>query len=492
MRFAIIRVVQKSNSFSRRATSWESFNEHEFLRDGDVVERYGHTNTVVGGFLAGARERTIETAPMLSLEARSGLEISSETLEKIEQAVTATVAEALPSVDGILVELSGALATDNHRSADEAILAAIRSQDADIPICLVLSSQANLTERIGSLVNVILSPIDNPPTDASDLGRRAIARLESIVEDRLTTEVAVSRVPLILPLAAQRPELGPVGDVLERVRSLSVECGVTEASVFWGYPHTDVPHAGATIAITAAAGHPDQDHATEIREFLWERRGEFFVPGRNVEEAIHDGMAAHEGMTLITDLGDNPDDGAPGDGTTVLWALIDLGVRDAVLASIADERAVAACRQAGVGANVEIPVGGRYDSRHGYPIDVRGTVTNISSGRFQLSGPVRTGLVIDAGTTVVLDLEARHEGRVTLVLTERPVQITDTGFFEHIGINVTEHQIVSIKSTIDYRPAFDSVASQIYEVITPGITTPDPAFYEYQHIHRPIYPLDQI
>lgn len=455
----------------------------------DITERYSGTGSVLGGVIEAENVHGFRGVPLLSTSAPSSGPVTPETASKLGEALTEAYAAHADEIEGVVLELSGAMTTTDCRSGDEIILAALRHIAPDIPIIVAFSPQANMCDPIVRHCSMIITSRPGTEPTLQDVGKNAVAHLTSFSESKPVSPPQLHKLPLLIPIAAQRADEDPLASIYAEIDTHVDDATRDSIQLFAGYPYADTPDAGAAIIVNDVPGHQAPD-GEMIASNLWKRRAEFFVNGSNVEEAVHHAMDSKSGPVLIADLGDNPDDGAPGDGTTILWALIDLGVRNATVAAIADEQAVSACVNAGAGARVEIPVGGRKDTRHGYPIDIRARVTSIHSCEFALSGPVNHGIRVDAGTVVVLDVEARHDGHVELFLTEKPIQITDPAFFEHIGIDLSERAIVSIKSTSDYRAAFLPLASEIFEVITPGITTPDPAFFQFQNIRRPIFPLD--
>lgn len=488
MKFGIARVVHRSNSFARHATGSADFHQHEFLTGQQIVDRFRSTGTVAGGILDSLNKTGAEVVPLLYVSARAGGPVQSAALDEIIERLGDTISCHDGKLDGLILELSGAMTTTDARSGDAMIATAVRDALPNIPIVAVLSSQANLTDDLASSCSAIIAPAGIPDSTPADTGRRAGELLRALAQSRTPVSNHLERLPLLIPIAAQRTSEQPLHDIASTIDGFTSQKNILNIALCAGYPWADTEHTAASIVVSGAGDISGV--ATSLRSELWKRRTEFFVQGSNVEEAVHHAMASKEGPVLIADLGDNPDDGAPGDGTTVLWALLDLGVRDATVGVIADEQAVEACFRAGEDAIVEIPVGGRRDTRHGYPIDIRARVLSLDEGAFRLKGPINAGMDVDAGRIVVLNVEARHEGRVELILSERPIQVTDTALFEHVGIDVTNRAIVSIKSSNDYLPAFEPLASKIFEVITPGITTPDPEFYAYQNLRRPIYPLD--
>ena len=80
---------------------------------------------------------------------------------------------------------------------------------------------------------------------------------------------------------------------------------------------------------------------------------------------------------IISDACDNPTAGAAGDVPAMLARLLALEAKNTLVASFPDPLSVALCRQAGVGAELELVLGGKLDPVHGMPLPIRGCVESI-------------------------------------------------------------------------------------------------------------------
>jgi microcystin degradation protein MlrC len=232
--------------------------------------------------------------------------------------------------------------------------------------------------------------------------------------------------------------------------------------------------------------------AQELADVIWSRREEFRPEAFSVEAAVHAAMASTEGPVVLADLGDNPGGGSAGDGTALLWALLDLGAQNAAFATIADEETVAAAIAAGSGKTIEVDLGAKRDELHGYPITVEATVQSLSDGEFIYEGPMNTGAHDTLGRTAVLRCHGRYDNEVDVVVCERRVQALDTAIFRSQGIDPTAKRILAVKSTVHFRGSFTPIAAQIIEVDTPGLTSVDISRFPYRQMPRPIWPLDDI
>jgi microcystin degradation protein MlrC len=493
LKFGLGRISQFSNTFARGRTSIEDFRATEWCKGEVIVRRYTRTESVVGGILSACSDHGIETEPVIATSAPASGPLTERAFGRLRELTHDLFKHFAGSLDGVILEMSGAMLVENHDDAEATLIRTIRESIGDVPIAVVLHPWANVSDTLLKETDVLLGISPPPDLDSSAAGRFACDLLVQATSHDQKLFTRISRLPMVVPAAAWRSDVQPLSELMRDPVFDHVDRNATRISLFSGVQVADVPHAGATIVATGIGNpeHVDQS-INQIANHLTDLRRTIRIPARNAEEAIHDAMASREYPSVLVDLGDDPSLGGPGDGTTLLWTLIDLGVRDAVLASIRDPEVVAACVRAGVNARVEIPLGGRLDTRHGYPIDVRARVKTVSDGQYIRTGPVASGCSASSGATVVLTVEARHGGSVDVIVTEHPHEASDLGFFDNLGINPLERQIVALKSTTSYLSAFQPIASAIHQVLTPGITTPDPAFYDYRRIPRPLFPIDQI
>jgi microcystin degradation protein MlrC len=233
-----------------------------------------------------------------------------------------------------------------------------------------------------------------------------------------------------------------------------------------------------------------QQYAQELADVAWAQRDAAAYLGVPVAEAVHRAVTGEEGLVVLADVADNVGGGSPGDGTVILRALLDAGARDAVV-TLADPEAVAACIAAGEGRAVEIEVGGKHDDLHGEPVAVRGVVERLTDGRFTIEGRDHFaqlyGNNVEMGRCAVLRVEG-----VRILLTERKTPPGDRAQLRSQGIPPERQRIIVVKSAVAFRGSYESIAADIVEVDTPGICAANVKRFNYQHLRRPIFPLDDI
>jgi microcystin degradation protein MlrC len=312
--------------------------------------------------------------------------------------------------------------------------------------------------------------------------------MAATLRGEFTPEVVVERAPLLPPLPALRTETEPMASLLAAAADAEGD-GIPDVSVFGGFAHADVDHAGVSVVGVADRSAVDEVRETcrAIADEAVDRRGEFDRDYTSVADAAAEAAAWERDDTLLlADISDNPGGGSAQDGTALLDALLDAGVEDAALATIYDPDAVETATEAGVGASVSLSLGGR-SGENGDPLDVTGRVRLLSDGTYRNYGPMSTGLEVSFGRTAVLEIDG-----IDVLIGSHRQQPYDPEAFRSQGITPEREGVLVLKSTVHYRAAFEPLVGAVREVATPGLCSPDLSTFDYEHVSRPIYPLDDV
>ena len=84
-----------------------------------------------------------------------------------------------------------------------------------------------------------------------------------------------------------------------------------------------------------------------------------------------------------------------------------------------------------------------------------------------------------------------HQGGIHLLVMERAVSQCDPQMYRSVGEEPTDARIVQIKSPMAFRAAYDGLFEEVFIIEAPGAASPKLADLPWQHIRRPIYPLDR-
>jgi len=249
----------------------------------------------------------------------------------------------------------------------------------------------------------------------------------------------------LIPITSQCTMVEPMAGVM--AKRLELEEGVAELAYCFGFPYADFPGCGQAIAAYGETKEAAAAAADALAKHI-----------AGMESAFVGG---------VQDTQDNPGGGGHGDTTGLLAELIRQDAQGAVLAPMNDAEAALACHAAGVGATVNLALGGRSN---GAPLQVTGVVERLGDGKFTLTGPMGKGNPADLGPSALLRI-----GGVRVVIVSRKMQAHDQSMFQHIGVEPSEQKIVAVKSSVHFRAHFQPIAETVIVAAAPGPVVADPA-----------------
>jgi microcystin degradation protein MlrC len=491
MRIACGGVQHETNTFASVPTTLADFERDsrcgpDFL-GGPTLERlYRGTGTIQGGYFDGADDVGAELLPLLSAHAQPAGIVEQAAFDHILTAFLDRLRAVLP-VDGVALDLHGAMVTERHPDAEGAFIAAVRELVGPaVPIVVTLDLHANITQRMADMSDVIIGFDTYPHVDMRERGREAVQLLARIIRGEVKPTQAFRQLPLITLPPKQCTLREPMHSLMERVFQMEAQPRVLTATVAMGFPFADIFDAGVSVLVTT-----DNDlalanrKADELAGWLWELRDALQPELMPVNEVILFARRNPEGLVIYADGSDNPGGGAPCDGTVVLRALIEADFQGAVIGVLCDPETVAQAHAAGVGATIAARIGGKTDDKHGTPVEVQAYVRTLSDGHFVHRGPMRQGVPAEFGPMALLVV-----GGVEIALATNRMQLLDREMLRIVGVSPEYRKLLVVKSAVHFRADVGPLASHIFDADTPGIHRPDFGNFDYQHLRRPIYPVD--
>jgi microcystin degradation protein MlrC len=270
--------------------------------------------------------------------------------------------------------------------------------------------------------------------------------------------------------------------LVQHMKTLEGVGGVLSVSLGHGFDFGDVAEAGTKVwAVTDNDPELARSVAADIGRRLWALRHAISTPLLTLDAALDEverlaarsapaAPAVPHGPVVIADTADNPGGGARGDSSFALQAVLQRGLRDIALGGLWDPGAVQICREAGVGAWLNLRVGGKSGPTSGQPIDLRVQVRAVAPDHFQTAFGSRTPLGASAWVAT--------ERGVDVVLISRCDQVIGTDLFTGLGIDLATRRAVIVKSMQHFHAAFSPLASQVLYADSPGLLTSD-------HTQRP-------
>jgi microcystin degradation protein MlrC len=486
VRFFVAMLSHETNTFSPIRTDRALFEAGDLRYGGELLEAFRGTGTCLGGMIDAAGAAGITLVPSLAASASPAGRVAKEFYVDVRERLLADLRAAGP-VDGVLLDLHGAMVVEGLDDGEGDLLGAVREAVGPTPIAVTLDFHANVTRAMVQHATLLHGYKTYPHVDMDARGREATTRLAEVAAGHLRPTVAWRQPPLLPPIAGQLTTRGPMRRLYDLADAMERRPGVLAISIFAGFPLADIHDAGLSVYVATAGDQALADRlADELTAAAWTLRHEFLHTGLPARDAIARALALDGRPVVLADIADNTGGGAGGDTTEVLRELLRAGARPSTLACLWDPAAVQACLAAGVGSTVTLEVGGKVDPAHGAPLAVTGRVRTLSDGRFVYRGPMLRGVEGRLGPTAVLDVND-----VKIVLATYRRQALDPEMIRVVGIDPLAEKILVVKSTVHYRAAFEPIARAILEVDAPGLSSSNLGRFAFTRVRRPIFPLDE-
>jgi microcystin degradation protein MlrC len=487
MRIATGGISHETSTFTTVSTTIESAKDRRgYLHRREILDRYCGANTPIGGFIQGAEAHGFELIPTVFWEAHPSAPLPRHDFDAIVDDLLRGIDEA-GEIDGILLELHGAMVAESVPDGEGHILEAVQELVGnDIPIVVQLDIHSNVSFRMIEKADVLIGRETYPEVDMAERGRECADILVRIIQEELHPTMALNQIPLVWGMN-QVTAHQPMRDAIEYLHEIEQRPGVICASIATCYPLADVPDMGASVYVVT---NQDQDFAQtcadELATWILGRREAWQLHRPSTAEAIR--IAESEGKfpVIFADRDDNTGGGSPGDSTGLLRAFIDAKLKDACVLYIVDPEAVDACHAGGIGATLELDVGARSTPLQGETVSLKAEVMALSDGRFNYDGPMYAGLEGTMGLSAHI-----RSGGIHILLVNGREQPFCTAFSRTLGLDPKEMRYIGVKSAAHFRAGFEAWAGAIHVVAEPSVHNPADGKLAFKNLGRKLYPYDQ-
>jgi microcystin degradation protein MlrC len=508
--------IHETNTFALKPTNYKSFQDRFLMFGDDAVAARKNSNTELAGFLSCGSMCDWEIIHVMSAAASPSGVIISETYEKLSSYIIDAVTENRDRLTGILLALHGAMVSQYFEDGEGELLRRIRSiVGIDCPMAITLDLHANVSEKMTTHANIIVSYKTYPHIDMKECGYRAASILNSAMLGQIIRpKTMLVRAPMLEEANGGRSDVGAMVARLQRVARYEAQqhaAGVLAVvSINAGFPTDIADDVGPTVLCTYDAAAGDETAAAHMK-FIEELVADIWSERHNVVNSFlsvadvcatavdeldraknETGSNRSNRPVIIADFADNPGAGAYGDSTALLSAMLHTdGLCDAVLAPLVDPQLAAQIHAARHVAGDVLPsltVGGRIDPGcGGGPVMLHNVVVRcVSDGYYTGTGPMIGGLTLCFGKTVVLEVERNIE----ILVVSEPEQILDLAQLECFGIDPRRKKVVALKSMQHFRAAFEPIACCVLVCDSGALCTPDMRKLSFKHIRRPVFPLE--
>jgi microcystin degradation protein MlrC len=489
MRIAIGGFQHETNTFAPVKASFKDFEQADgwpgLIRGQAILSTFTGINLPIAGFIEAAKTHSFDLLPTLWCSASPSAHVERAAYESIAGELLQRIADlaAAPGgIDGIYLDLHGAMVSEHQDDGEGELLQRLRAiVGPDLPIVVSLDLHANVTRRMVELSSALVSCRTYPHVDLAESGIASAELLARILRDGKLAK-AMRRADYLVPLTWQCTLIDPALSIYAELSGQEKQHHLASASFTFGFPPADIPECGPVI-VTYAADQASADAAADymigaVKAAEAGFAGRVWQPDEAVDYAREQAPRLHRPL-ILADTQDNPGAGGNSDTVGLLEALVRGGAQEAVFANLYDPQTAAVAHQAGIGAEITLGIGAWSGMAGHTPFHGTFKVAALGDGSFDATGPFYRGNRMQLGPMALLKI-----GGVEIVVTSRKQQAADQAMLRHLGIEPASCKILALKSSVHFRADFQPIADAILIVAAPGANPVDNYALPYQHLRQ--------
>lgn len=487
-RIVIAGLIQESVTFIAEETPLEQFKAVE-TSGPELIGKYRGTNTGLGGIIDVCEREQAEIIPLFYSSGGAAGPTSDEAYEHYIERLVDGLKEAGP-IDGVLLDLHGAMATPTRLDADRETLERVRAAvGSSVPVMVALDYHANLDADTIAPATAVFGYHFSPHTDMGPTGERAANCLFRTLRGEIDPVCVLVKPGVMVPSIFSATGMEPLKSiVLESISAAENSDVYLDVSVFAGFSYADVPNCGFSVVVVidrdrAAA----QKIADDFSAKIWQRREalnhrELVYSVESGIEKARKRVAAGERPIVLLEHADRMHD-----STYILREALKLNLPRVLVPYLWDPQAVDQAMQAGVGSQVTLQAGGHSSERAGGAVTLSGRVVHAGPVSYRATGPYQTGRTVELGDVAVIDT-----GAAVVSLTSLPSTAIDDDCLKQFGYTLDDFDYIVLRSKTHFRAFFEPVSADILIVDTPDWGPADLKLLSYRHVPvNDIYPFSQ-
>jgi microcystin degradation protein MlrC len=475
-RIAVGGFLHETNTFAPTRARYDDFVHGggwpRMTVGSDVLKVMRRINVGLAGFIDAAEAYGWELVPTIFAAATPSAHVTRDAFERIAKVMVDGIAAA-GSLDGVYLDLHGAMVTEHYDDGEGEILARVRKViGSELPLVVSLDLHANVSAAMIAQADALIAYRTYPHVDMADTGRAAATHLALLLRTKQRFAKAFRQLPFLIPISWQCTSDFPASGIYEKLARVESD-RVPTLSFAPGFPAADFADCGPSV-FAYGATQADADEAADAITALIESHetdfdGRIYSPDEGVTYAMELAKTATRPI-VIADTQDNPGAGGDSDTTGMLRALVRNNAARAAIGVIHDPQSARAAHAAGVGASVTLALGGKSGIPGDSPYKETFVVEKLSDGKFVAPGPYFGGRNMEMGASAALRI-----GDVRVVVASHKAQLADQAMYRYVGIEPTEQGILVNKSSVHFRADFEPIAEKLLICAAPGAMPADPA-----------------
>ena len=418
--------------------------------------------------------------------------VTTEAFERIVSGLISNLKKQLP-VDGVYLDLHGAMVTEAHDDGEGEILRRVREVVGPrVPVAASLDLHCNFTRAMFENCDALVAYRTYPHVDMAETGARAAGLLDRMIRSGQPLAGHWRTLDYLTGLPSQCSFVDPCKTLYEDIgRDNDVTLSFTP-----GFPMADFPECGMAVFGYGVDERSTFSSVERLRGMVADAEKDFALELHLPDDAVARARSRGEpgAPVILADTQDNPGAGGNGDTTGLLKSLIHHKAQDAVLGLLIDGESAKRAHESGLGFTSVYKLGGRSNIPGDTPCEGEFTVERLGDGKFTCTGPMFKGFRMQLGPMALLRSKAAPGVRV--VLASRKCQAGDQEMFRHLGVEPVRSRILALKSSVHFRADFEPISKEILVVKAPGPALADPTEFTWTRMRkglrlRPLGPVYQ-
>ena len=406
--------------------------------------------------------------------------VTTDAFERIVGELVRQLKQQLP-VDGVYLDLHGAMVTEAHDDGEGEILRRVRAVVGPrVPISASLDLHCNFTRAMFEQCDALVAYRTYPHVDMADTGARAAVLLDRMIRSGRPLAKHYRTLDYLTGLPSQCSFVDPCKTLYEDVG----RDAVTTLSFTPGFPMADFPECGMAVF-----GYGSEDRVTakavdRLHAAVADAEKDFALELHLADDAVARAKSRGEPgrPVVLADTQDNPGAGGNGDTTGLLKSLIGQQAQDAVLGLLIDGEAAKKAHEVGLGFVSNFRLGGRSNIPGDSPCEGEFTVEKLGDGKFTCTGPMFKGFRMQLGNMALL--RSKSAPGVRVAIASRKCQAGDQEMFRHLGVEPRRSRILALKSSVHFRADFEPISKEVLVVKSPGPALADPTEFAWTRLRK--------
>jgi microcystin degradation protein MlrC len=483
-RIAVGGVQHETNTFSNVLATYDDFTAPDawpgLTRGPAMLDAIAGINLPAAGAAAELRGLRHECVPLIWCSAQPSGCVTRDAYERIAAMLVEDLArEVQHGLDAVYLDLHGAMVAEHCPDADGELLARVRRVVGPaMPVVASLDFHANLSPLMAKSATALVAYRTYPHVDMAESGSRAARCLHDLL-GRAAPFASLEPLDFLVALTSQSTLVEPMHSLM--LRAVEAERPpLRSVSITPGFPAADVADCGPAVYACGDDRVAVETTVARLAAAFRERETDFVLDLQTIEHAIAGLLQQRPERgrpAILVDTQDNPGAGGNADTMDLIAALVASDFEHVLAGVICDPRAAAHAHEAGVGASIELDLGGASGWPGSRPLHATYRVESLGDGRFVGTGPFYRGARFDLGPMTLL-----RTGNVRIAVASRKQQAADQAMFRHLRIEPSGQALLVLKSSVHFRADFGAIAGRVIIVEAPGPSIADPARLPFRHL----------